>query len=193
MEVSTIRDIIRSRRSVFPPEFIEKEIDKDILTDVLENANWAPSHKLTQPWRFKVLMGDSKGRLADFMAERYKQNCSGGNFLEKKHQKLLTNPRKAAAIVLICMHRDPEERIPEWEELASVSAAVQNMWLSCHAHGIGGYWSTPALIEDIGKDFLILAENEQCIGIFYMGYHQGTSKTSKRNPIESNVEWLDND
>ena len=41
------------------------------------------------------------------------------------------------------MQRDPGERIPEWEELASVACAVQNMWLSATSYGIGAYWSSP--------------------------------------------------
>ena len=87
------------------------------------------------------------------------------------------------------MQRDPEERVPEWEEIAAVACAVQNMWLSCTAYGIGSYWSTPGTIEDVG-DFLQLAEEEYCIGFFYMGYYDSEVPASPRTPIEEKVVWM---
>ena len=41
------------------------------------------------------------------------------------------------------MNRDKQNRLPEWEEIAAVSMAVQNMWLTCYANNIGCYLSTP--------------------------------------------------
>ncbi len=95
-------DIIRSRRSVFPAQYTDREIGDDIIKEMLENAHWVPSHKITQPWRFKVLKGEARGRLGDFMAAKYKEEFGGEKFLDKKYQKLKSNHRKAAAIILTC-------------------------------------------------------------------------------------------
>ena len=35
------------------------------------------------------------------------------------------------------MTKDESNRVPEWEEIAAVSMAVQNMWLSCYVNDIG--------------------------------------------------------
>ncbi len=184
-----LNEVIRSRRSIFPAQYIDKEISDDLIREMLENANCAPNHKLTQPWRFKVLKSSAKGRLGDFMAKKYKEEFVGQKFLEKKYQKLQSNPRRAAAIILICMQRDPDERLPEWEELAAVATAVQNMWLSSHAYGIGSYWSSPSVINYM-NEFIEMNEGEKCLGLFYMGYYDEQQPMPKRENSLSRVEWI---
>ncbi len=87
------------------------------------------------------------------------------------------------------MYNDPNVTIPEWEEIAAVSCAVQNMWLSCTALNIGCYWSSPKSITN-AKNFLGLSENERCLGLFYMGYTNETVITGHRNSIQDKIEWL---
>ena len=47
-------NIIKNRRSVFPQQYNTKPITRDTILQVLEAANWAPTHKKTEPWRFKI-------------------------------------------------------------------------------------------------------------------------------------------
>ena len=63
-------------------------------------------------------------------------------FEDSKYQKLKTKPVLASYIIAIGMKRDEEKRIPEMEEIAAVSCAVQNMYLTATAYGVGCYWST---------------------------------------------------
>ena len=185
-----IRDrLIRSRRSIFPRTYIDKPISKEIIEEVLENANWAPTHKMTEPWRFKVLVDDALIKLRDWQVNWYKTVFPKEKFSEKKLKKLQTAPLKAGCIIAICMQRDEKERVPEWEEIAAVACAVQNMWLTTSAHGIGAYWSSPGFIKDIGP-FLKLKEGERCLGFFYMGYHDTPDIPVSRQPISDKVEWL---
>ena len=60
-----ISNIIRARKSIYPKDFNGQKINKNIVLDILKNANTAPSHKLTQPWFYKVFSGRSKIRLAE--------------------------------------------------------------------------------------------------------------------------------
>ena len=64
-----IEEIIRIRRAVYPNMFTGKKIDKKIIEKALENSNFAPSHKLTQPWLFKIFSGVSKKKLAEKMTD----------------------------------------------------------------------------------------------------------------------------
>ncbi|MEM9823103.1 MAG: nitroreductase family protein, partial [Bacteroidota bacterium] len=105
-------------------------------------------------------------------------------------EKTRKKPRKSACVIAICMQRDPEERVPEWEELAAVACAVQNMWLTCTAYGIGAYWSSPKTIKHTNA-FLQLAEGESCLGFFYMGYHDLPEIPGKRSGVASKVVWID--
>lgn len=184
------RQLIRQRRSIFPATYIDKSIPEDILLDILENANWAPNHKHTEPWRFKVFRGQALHRLGDYLAQYYRDHTPEAQFREKKYEKNRRKPVQSACVIAICMQRDPQERVPEWEELAAVSCAVQNMWLSCTAYGIGCYWSTPAAMLE-ADDFLGLTEGERCLGLFYMGYHELPELPAKRGDITQKITWVD--
>ena len=87
------------------------------------------------------------------------------------------------------MKRHPE-LLPEWEEIAAVSMAVQNMWLTCTAYDIGSYWSSPSAVTERGSDFLQLAEDERCLGLFYMGYHNIPDLQPQRTAISEKVVWV---
>ena len=138
-----ISEIIRNRRSVYPVQYNDSPITKEELTKILEAANWAPTHRRTEPWRFKVFHGESQLALGNFLSESYKTNAE--KFSERTYNKLKENMAKAGAVIAICMQRDPNESIPEWEEIASTAMAVQNMWLVASLLKIGSYWSSPGV------------------------------------------------
>ncbi len=181
-----IFDLIKKRRSVFPAQYIDKPIAKADIEKILEAANWAPTHKKTEPWRFKVLQGESCEKLGLFLSLKYME--TEPNPKEFKVKKLIDNPKKAGAVIAICMQRDPLESLPEWEEIAATAMAVQNMWLCCTEMGIGCYWSSPGLIKYM-DEFFELAPGEKCLGFFYMGYYEGEIPEMTRRPIEDKVVW----
>ncbi|WP_291870761.1 nitroreductase [Maribacter sp.] len=182
-----IFDIIKKRRSIFPVQYNDTPIAKADIQKILDAANWAPSHKKTEPWRFKVLQGDKKVELGEFLSNTYIDITEKPK--QVKSKKLIENPKKAAAIIAICMQRDPLESVPEWEEVAAVAMAVQNMWLCATEMGIGSYWSSPGLIKYM-DEFFDLNEGEKCLGFFYMGYFDGEHPEAIRKPIQDKVEWL---
>ena len=183
-----ISEIIKSRRAVFPAQYNDKPITEDEIRTILTAANWAPTHRRTEPWRFKVIQGETKGKLADFLAEMYKEKTE--NPSEFKYNKYKKNPRKAACVIAICMQRDPEGVIPEWEEVAATAMAVQNMWLVAHEMKIGAYWGSPGIVKYMG-DFFKLNEGERCLGFFYMGkYDEELTEGSRNSTIENKTVWL---
>ena len=186
-----INEIIKNRRSIFPKTYIDKPIPKEIIKQVLENANWAPNHKQTEPWRFKVFRGDSLEVLGKTLADIYKKNISEEKYKERKYKKLQANPMKAGCVIAVCMQRDLTESLPEWEEVSAVACAVQNMYLTCTAYEVGSYWSSPGIIKfpALGE-FLKLKEGERCLGFFYMGYHNLPPIEGKRGAIADKVEWV---
>ncbi len=189
MTSKAITELVRRRRAVFPPMYKDQPIDREIIEEILENANWAPTHKLTEPWRFRVFTGESLERLAQFMADFYREHTPEEQFSVKKFEKTLSKARRSACVIAICMQRDPAERVPEWEEIAAVACAVQNMWLTATAHGIGAYWSTSKSIYAT-QDLLDLQPGEQCLGYFFMGYQDGPELPGKRQPIDEKIRWM---
>ncbi len=183
-----LQNIIKKRRAVFPMQYNQIPITKKQILQILESANWAPTHKRTEPWRFKVLQGKSLERLGEFLAEKFKETTT--NFSEFQYNKLKENTTKASCIIAICMQRDLKESLPEWEEIASTAMAVQNMWLLCTEMNIGAYWSSPGLIK-FADEFFDLAEGERCLGFFYMGnYDDSPAEGFRKSPIEDKTVWL---
>lgn len=184
-----IFDLIQSRRSIFPAQYNDKPIAKETILKVLEAANWAPTHKKTEPWRFKVLQGETKEKLGLFLSLKYLENDPSPK--EFKARKIIENPKKSAAVIAIGIQRDPQERVPEWEEIAAVAMAVQNMWLACTELGIGAYWSSPGLIKYM-DEFYEMNEGEKCLGFFYMGNYDSTTEIPEvsRTPIADKTIWM---
>lgn len=189
MNPEQLNQLIKNRRSIFPETYIEKPIDRSIIEQILENANWAPNHKRTAPWRFKVFRGQALERLSDYLAQWYKDNTPEEAFSDMKYKKTKQKPLRSDCVIAICMQRDPNASLPEWEEIAAVSCAVQNMWLTCSAYDIGCYWSSPRSITE-ADEFLNLSDGERCLGLFYMGYHKLSGLEGKREPVEDRVVWL---
>jgi len=183
-------ELIRKRRSIYPPEYIDKPIPKEVLETILINGTFAPNYKKTEPWRFKVLQGDAKTQLGLFLSNAYKSSTPEDKFLEKKYKKIQEKANKSSVVIAICMQRDPQERLEEWEELAAVAMAVQNMWLTATQYGIGAYWGTPKAIKKAGK-ILPLAEGEKCLGFLFLGYTDQAKRPAKRLPLSERVVWME--
>ena len=189
--VEEFNDLIKNRRSIFPKQFEPgKKVDDAIVTQILENATWAPSHGQTEPWRFVVFTGEGLQKLATFQAELYKKEA-GDNFKEATYQSLSANPLKASHVIALCMKRDPNKKFPEAEEVAALSCAVQNIYLSTTAYGIGGYWTTGGVTyKQSAKEFFGLNEDDKLMGFFYLAHVAVPSPAGKRKPVEEKVEWV---
>lgn len=191
MSLSPISQIIRNRRAIYPPGYTGEVIAKEKIQLLLENSNWAPTHKKTEPWRFKVLSGTALHRLSHFLAEQYRSDVSEERFSQTKYRKTLEKANTCSHVILICMQRDAKQSIPEWEEIAAVACAVQNMWLTACDLGLGCYWSTPAAINQMSK-FITLGEGEKCLGLFYLGIPSELAKDipGSRDPIKTKTTWI---
>lgn len=184
-----INQVIRTRRSVFTQQFEPgKAIPDDIIWQILENANWAPTHKFTEPWRFTVFSGEGRKTLATQQAAIYKE-FAGAKFKQPKYEQMLNMPLLASHIIAIGMKR--HEGIPEMEEIAAVSCAVQNIYLTANAYDIGGYWSTGGItfIEE-AKPLFNLGPGDRLMGFFYLGYIKVPSTDGKRGSIQEKVTWV---
>jgi len=189
--VEEVNSLIRNRRSVFPDQYeAGKHIPNEIVEQILENATWAPNHGQTEPWYFMVFTADGLKTLAHFQSELYKETA-GEKFKDVTYQKLQRNPVLASHVIALCMKRDPNKKHPEVEEIAAVACAVQNMYLSVTAYGLGGYWTTGGVTyNEKAKAFFGLGSEDKLLGFFYLGYVAIPSAQGKRKPIEEKVVWI---
>lgn len=188
-----INQLIRDRRSVFPKEYNGTRVDDAIVHQILENANWAPTHKLTEPWRFVVFTGGGLTRLANLQAACYKKVTEAdGTFKEDKYQSLLTKPHLSSHIIAIGMKRDPKNSVPEVEEIGAVFCAVQNMYLTAAAYGVGAYLSTGGITYfDAARELFGLDTKDKLIGFFHLGMSSSPLAPGKRKPVRDKITWVD--
>jgi nitroreductase len=188
-EIDILNTIIKRRRSIFPISYTKQEIPVEVISQILESANYAPTHKLTEPWRFVVFRNEGKWKLGEQLARLYKENTPAASFLQKKYDSITEKVRQSSCVIAINAQLNPD-KLPAWEEIAALACAVQNMALTAEALNVGAYWSSPEMISYLG-DFLQLGENEKCFGLFYMGYHNEEVRPAKRTPIENKVRWVE--
>lgn len=189
--LSEVTEVIKNRRTITPEQFSSRKVHREQIELLLNNAIWAPSHGMTQPWRFKVFMQDGLQKLAAFIPELYKAKTSPENFKQAKYDKMGQRPLLASAVIAICMERDKSEKIAEIEEIEAVACATHNMHLTCTAYGLGAFWATPAVIYTPEMNaFLGIGEKDKCLGLFYVGYTDAEWPKSHRKPIEYVTEWV---
>ena len=182
-------EVIRTRRAVFPAQYNGEEVSEEEIRTILDAAHFAPTHKRTEPWRFKVLFSEeSRKGLSEFLATTYKNTAT--KFSELKFRKISEKPLQSVCVIAICMQRDPTASVPEWEEIAATAMAVQNMWLTAHELKIGAYWSSPALKDHL-QEHIHIPEGEKCLGFFYMGkYDVALPEPFRNGSIEEKTTWI---
>lgn len=187
--------LIRHRRSVKPVDMdSQRAVDGTLLHYLLENANWAPTHGLTEPWRFNIYQGFAREDLAKAMQDIYRQTTPPEEFREDKLAKMSENPRLAPVVMVIWMERHAG-KIPEMEEIEAVACAVQNFHLSASAAGLVGYWSSPPLVYTPPfSQWLGIRPEDRCLGLFYLGWPNARAPypQGRRQPVHDKLRWFGN-
>ena len=144
-DIEAIYRVIEQRRDM--RHFNDKPVDKSMLQRLLRAAHFAPSVGFMQPWRFiritdqalrqdmHQLVEEERVATARAMGDREDE------FMKLKVEGLLD----CAEVLVVSLMGDRDKHIfgrrtlPEMD-LASVSCAIQNMWLAARAEGLGLGW-----------------------------------------------------
>jgi nitroreductase len=192
LTAADVNELIRKRRSVFPQFYTGEKVDDAIIRQMLINATWAPTHKLTEPWRFIVFTGEGLKKLAEAQAEVYKNvTTRDGTFRDDKYNSLLTKPLLSSHIIVVCMRRDPKKSVPEIEEAGAVFCAIENIYLTATAYGIGCYLSTGGITYfSEAKEIFELGAEDKLIGFIHVGIPKSPVMGGKRKAAEDVAEWV---
>eukprot|EP00466_Bigelowiella_natans_P006130 jgi/Bigna1/145176/aug1.96_g19884 len=194
--------LIKTRRSIFPKDYNGSKVPDKVISQMIEAANWAPTHGKTEPWRFVVLKEGAVGQLQAMMNEEALSMVQKGSDDYERLVKKIARKKKAKAnvshLIAICLKRVPSSKgklMPEWEDISAVACAVQNMHLVAHASGVAGYWSSGGVDKSLAvervKNYLGLTD-ERCLGLFHVGLSDRMDKyRSARSPFAGKViQWL---
>lgn len=188
--VSEISDLVRHRRTIYPKDYTDRVVHREIVERVITNGTWAPTHGMTQPWRFTVFSGDARKRLSEFLGAVYTRNTPPEKFMQKKYDNITQRPLQSSVVIALAMVRDPHGKISERDELLAMGCAVQNMHLTCAAYGLGAFWATggPMTGPDM-RSFLGLGPDDQALGLFYIGYPAAEWPKGYRKPLDQVMRW----
>ncbi|MDU9022687.1 5,6-dimethylbenzimidazole synthase [Pseudomonas corrugata] len=154
-------------------------VEPQLLRRLLEAAHQAPSVGLMQPWRFirisdralradiRALVEQERIRTAEALGER-----------SDEFMKLKVEGINDCAEVLVAALMDDRERhifgrrtLPEMD-LASLSCAIQNLWLASRAEGLGMGWVS--LFEPLAlADLLGLPAGAKPLAVLCLGPVEG--------------------
>lgn len=190
MNIETTTKLIKARKTTYAYDFSDKKLSKELVETIVSNALWAPTHKLTQPWRFMVLEGKHQEELGVFMANYYRNIYTEEQFSNERYEETKKYAQNATLLAVI-FQPSKRAQLPEWEEIAAISCAVQNMWLTCTSLNVGAYWDTAEATMEYGKR-ITLEEGEKFLGVFFMGHLKETLApvNRKRKPLSKKLSWV---
>jgi len=186
---STISSVIKNRRTIKPFMMNGGKVPDGQIKQLLELADWAPTHGLTEPWRFVVYTEPAK--FCHAHAEMYKENTTPENYIEASYTNFYNQGDKVSHVIVAVMQRGNLPKIPAFEEVAATAAAIQNILLGATALNIASFWSTGGMIlKPVMKAFLSLRDEDEVMGVLYFGYADEHPNGVRRVPIADKVKWI---
>jgi nitroreductase len=158
---------------------------------MLEAARWAPTHGMTEPWRFTVFAGASRAELGERFAAAYRRITPAEAYQPAQEQAHRERPFGAPVWISLGMFRGENPKMPEWEDLASVAIAAQHIQLVAHTLGYAAKWTSgEAVRHERVLDLVGLAPPSKLLGFLYLGRPaSGAPREGRRSPIEERVTW----
>src|SRR5699024_3208999 len=115
---STLSTIIRERRAV-KKGYTDKKVEEETVRTLLEDAIWAPTHGMRQPWRFVFVGKDQLPSFAKKVSATYSED------MQQNREDYLNEPNA----ILVVIMEEPEAQ-KQWDEnFGATASMIQNFWL----------------------------------------------------------------
>jgi|SRR5690625_637907 len=189
-----ITEAIRGRRSLGRVK--DTPVEREKIETMLESAVWAPNHHRTEPWKFFVLSGEGRKPLSRVLREVARGRVDDPESAEgkKRIEKISKKPFAAPTVIVVALSPSDNPKAIYIEDVCAVAAATQNMLLTAHSLGLGAIWrsgpiyNTPQVKEHFG-----LLEDEEILGLVFVGEPDMTKNNVKRIPFDEKTSWIDSD
>jgi nicotinate-nucleotide--dimethylbenzimidazole phosphoribosyltransferase len=198
-----LADVIAARRDI--RRFRPDPVPDDIVAAMLEAAHSGPSVGHSQPWRFVVVRDPhtraAAARIADSHRLRQAKALdpqSGRQLLALQLEGLREAP---IGIVVACDRRAPAAGVlgratMRDADMWSCACAIQNLWLTARAYGVGVGWVTLFEADELAA-VVGLPAGVEPLGWLCVGYPDERPPTpnlerhgwSQRQPVEDVVVY----
>lgn len=177
-------------------------VPRELVEQILTAAIQAPSPHNRQPWRFAVLVGTARERLAEAMGVQLRRDLAADGVapavIEKDAVRSAQRITSAPVGILVCLtmvdmdiypdsQRNQHER---WMAGQAVAAACQNMLLCAAELGLGACWMcAPLFCADVVRSALALPADWESQALITIGYPADTGKERGRKPVSEISRW----
>ncbi|MEH6483774.1 MULTISPECIES: 5,6-dimethylbenzimidazole synthase [Pseudomonas] len=203
-ERDAVYRVIAERRDM--RHFVGGEVPPAILANLLEAAHQAPSVGLMQPWRFiRITDRALRGKIQALVEEERLRTAQALGERNDEFMRLKVEGIADCAEVLVVALMDGREThvfgrrtLPEMD-LASMSCAIQNLWLAARAENLGMGWVSlfepQAMAQLLGMPAGSKPLGVLCLGPvaeFYskpMLVQEGWAKTRPLSELLFNNQW----
>ena len=169
-----LEQAIRSRRT--HKAYAPRPLDRETLDELFELARWAPNHKLTNPWRFRVVGPHALQRL---------KAASDDPIAAAKLDR-------APTLVAVSATQRSGDPVLDDEDVLATGAAAYAILLAAHGRGLAGYWRTPGVLRTPdGRAALELADDERVLGLLHLGHPRQEPRVPERAPVADVATYLD--
>ena len=166
-----VSDAIRRRRT--HKQYGSDPVDEATIRELVDLARYAPNHKLTQPWRFRILGSQTRAKLEAVCGE-------------KEAVKL----RRAPTLILAttALSGDP---LMDREDLLATACAVYAVLLGATERGLASYWRTPAALgETEARAVLGLGVDEEVVALIHLGPAVSEPPEKERASLDDVLQQL---
>ncbi|MFC2045378.1 nitroreductase family protein [Chloroflexota bacterium] len=209
MELESLRDLIKSRRSI--RMWQDKEVPEELLIQAVELATWAPNGGNQQNWHFYIIknqavieaFADMVQTTADTVAS-WPEADNFRDFAARQQERSSFFRNAPAAIAVSAAQYDsPLEQIlgtrektdpqaNQWNQwrrvsntrIQSVASAIAYLLLILHQMGLGTVWMTgPMHTKGELEKMLKVPENTDIVALIPVGYPAETPDYKGRKAI----------
>jgi nitroreductase len=160
-----VETAIRTRRT--HKQYGAEPVAEAVVRELVELARWAPNHKLTNPWRFRLLGAETRARIDALVPEQE-----------------VAKLRRAPTLLLVTALQSEDPVLAE-EDVQAAAAAVYAILLGATARGLASYWRTPGCFrEPEVRAVLGLAENEVVVSLVHLGPPASDPPAKERAPVD---------
>jgi len=165
MTFDDFASLVRARRTNLMIDRA-RDVDPAVVQQLCELSTWAPNHKLTWPWIFAEVRGDSRLRLGEACAEVMAAQGEPEPRVAKTRGKFARTP-----VVLVVGSEAGDSDLRTAENRDAVSAAVQTLLLGATALGMASFWSScPKGANDAVAKFCGFPADSTVVAMVYLGW-----------------------
>jgi nitroreductase len=203
-----VKTAIRTRRSV--RKYKSTPVPKELILELLEEANLAPSATNRQPWEFVVVNRSFLDRLDEVLKDAFRERVAGVSeeamWRAIKYLSLPVEDGGDRLKALGSFYRTlggapvavgvslPREKDPwVWKNnISDSAAAIENLLLAAWDRGLGTCWMAGPLKTkaDAIASFLGIPKDRELVAIVALGYPDHQPPMPPKKDVAQKTRWL---